>query len=124
MSQLEYYVHCPTTMTQLALLAGSSWAKVFYHDTSAGLFTDADDAKNKNSDYPNAPMFSILDQLEGMRDGKGRFHLKLCYPELTEFNPPCNEWIQTSNPATEETITGYEEVQLTFEKLNFTKFSV
>ena len=70
------------------------------------------DAKNKNSDDPNAPLFSILDQLEGMRNRDGKFHLKLCYPELTQFSPPCNEWIQTSNPATETAITGYEEVQV------------
>ena len=49
-----------------------------------------------------------------MRDSDGKFHLKLCYPELMQFNPPCNEWIQTSNPATETAITGYREVRITF----------
>ena len=79
-----------------------------------GLFINIEDAKNKNSADPNAALFSKLDQLEGMRDSDGEFHLKLCYPELTQFHPPCNEWIQTSNPATETAITGYREVQVTF----------
>ena len=101
-------------MLHLFLIA-ASWTKVFSHDTSGGLFVNINDAKNKNSDDPSAALFSILDQLEGMRNSDGKFYLKLCYPELTQFNPPCNEWIQTSNPATETAITGYKEVQVTFQ---------
>ena len=105
-----------TSLCEVFLAAGPTWAKVFSHDTSGGLFSNIEDAKNINSDDPNAALFSKLDQLEGMRASDGQFHLKLCYPELTQFSPPCNEWTQTSNPATESTITGYQGGQVSFTK--------
>jgi hypothetical protein len=49
-----------------------------------------------------------------MKNKDGVFHFKLCYPELTQFEFPCNEWKQTSNPVTESTITGFEGITLTF----------
>ena len=50
------------------------------------------------------------------RDGK--FHFKLCYPQLTwgKNGKNCNEWIQSSNPYTETTITGFQEIFLAFDK--------
>ena len=60
-------------------------------------------------------MFSILDQLENYRNAEGNFHLKLCYPEATgEDGGHCNEWVQTSNPATDTTITGFQAISLAF----------
>ena len=50
-----------------------------------------------------------------MRNADGVFHLKLCYPDLTEYAFPCNEWIQESNPVLESTITGYVKIKITWE---------
>ena len=69
-----------------------------------------DDALSKNPDDQNANLFSIFDQLEKYRDENGNFQFKLCYPELDK----CNEWIQSSNPATETEIKGFRAVDLTF----------
>ena len=57
-----------------------------------------------------ALLFSRLDQLENFRAEDGKFHLKIVYPELGGSN----EWIQTSNPATESTIEGLEAVKLDY----------
>ena len=40
--------------------------------------------------------------------GEGQLHFKLVYPEI----PATNEWIQTSNPTTDEIITGFEAINL------------
>ena len=85
--------------------------KIFGHHTSGGLFSSKDDAMTKNPDNPSAKLFSILSKLEKYRDGDGNFQFKLCYPGLVK----CNEWIQTSNPATETNITGFKAITLTFE---------
>ena len=70
----------------------------------------------KNPDNPNADLYSILDRLEDFRDGDDKFQFKLCYPGLAPVGDKgnCNEWIQTSNPATESTITGFEAISLAF----------
>ena len=80
------------------------------------MFANKDDALNKNPDDPDADLYSILDQLEDYRGADGRFRFKLCYPELTwgVDGKKCNEWYQTSNPATDQTITGFEAVDLAF----------
>ena len=71
-----------------------------------------------NADHPEFALFSILDHLENFRDKEGKFHFKLCYPELTWGNDeePCNEWLQSSNPYTDSTIEDFEPVFLAFEK--------
>ena len=48
------------------------------------------ETKKKNIDDPEADLFSILYDLESMRNAEGVFHFKLCYPELAE-DFPCNE---------------------------------
>ena len=115
-----------TTTTTKASTAPSSggFAKVFSHDSSSGeFFASQSDALNKNSDNPDAALFSILDQLEDFRQSDGRFHFKLCYPEVTwgVDGKKCNEWYQTSNPATETTITGFEAIDLAFTINSFEK---
>ena len=49
-----------------------------------------------------------------MRDNNGVFHFKLCHPELTEEAFPCNEWKQSSNPAVESRVTGFQGIHLTW----------
>ena len=85
---------------------------MFFHDPSGGLFTSGDDALSKNTENPGAELFSILSQLNSLRLADGSFHLKLCYPELGK----CNEWTQTSNPATSSTIENFEAIELGFPK--------
>ena len=63
----------------------------------------------KNHENPSADLYSILYQLEDYRTPEG-FYFKLCYPELNG----CNLWIQTSNPAEEWKIEGFQAVHLSF----------
>ena len=94
------------------------YTKVFSHDVSGGLFSSYADVGSKNSKDPGSKLFSILDQLEDYRNSEGKFQFKLCYPELTwgKEKKNCNEWIQSSNPYTEYTITGFQEIFLAFDK--------
>ena len=84
---------------------------------SGGLFTNYTDAGSKNPENPDSELYSILNQLEDYRNFEGNFQFKLCYPELTwgKDGKTCNEWIQSSNPYTESTISGFEEIFLAFE---------
>ena len=93
------------------------YTKVFSQDVSKKLFTSYDGAGNSNPTNPDAPIFSILNQLENYRNRDGKFRLKLCYPEITwgVNGDNCNEWYQTSNPYTDSTISGYEMISLAFE---------
>ena len=64
--------------------------KVLNHDTAGGYFKDLDQARSHNSDDPDAPLYSILDQVENFRMD-GVFHIRICYKELSQ-DFPCNEW--------------------------------
>ena len=97
------------------------WRKVFSHDTSGGLFANLDEVKQKNVDNEDAALFSILYDLQSMKNDAGVFHFKLCHPDLTDYEFPCNEWTQTSNPVTETTITGYSPVKITWNKNSIQK---
>merc|ERR1712243_436406 len=90
-------------------IGDSVWLSVFHHNTAGGLFSGPDDALSKNVDNPSADLYSILEKLEDFKSG-GLFHFRLCYPELVGVNggDGCNEWTQTSNPATESTPTGFQ----------------
>jgi len=91
------------------------WKKVFGHNFKGGFFSNLEETKKKNANDENALLFSILYNLEAYRMKKGHFHFKLCYPELTQFPNPCNEWTQTSNPVLESKITGYKAVNITWD---------
>lgn len=70
-----------------------------------------DDVLSKNPNDPNADLYSILDTLEKYRDAEGKFTFKICYPEFKgNGGGSCNEWKQSSNPATESTITDFEAI--------------
>ena len=89
---------------------------MFSHDIKGGLFSSQTDAASKNPNNSSADLFSILDQLEKYRGFDGNFTFKLCYPEVTwgDCGKKCNEWIQSSNPLTETTITGFRPISLAF----------
>ena len=89
---------------------------MFSHDLAGGLFTSSTDAQSKNSEKPCETLFSVLNQLETLRNEDGSFHLKLCYPEL---GGRCNEWTQTSNPATDSTILDFKAITLDFPKNSY-----
>ena len=65
-----------------------------------------------NEDDPDALRFSILGQIEKYRKN-GALHIRLCYPEYTEYFP-CNEWTQTSNFMQDEVITDYNPIRITY----------
>ena len=94
------------------------YTKVFSHDIFGGLFANYKDVGSKNPEDPDNKLFSILDKLEDYRNSEGNFQFKLCYPELTwgKEGKTCNEWIQSSNPYTNSTITGFEEIFLAFDR--------
>ena len=102
---------------KVELYVKDNFVKVFSHSTAAGVFASIEDALNRNSDNPEAPLFSILGQLESYRNAEGNFHLKLCYPERKKPKlGHCNEWLQSSNPAIEGKIAGYRKIHLAFLK--------
>ena len=95
-------------------ILGLKWTKIFAHDIDGGLFANLEEAQKKNINDEDAKLFSRLFDLESMRDNNGVFHFKLCHPELTEEAFPCNEWKQSSNPAVESRVTGFEGIHLTW----------
>ena len=96
------------------------YLKVFSHNTSGGLFSNKAGVLESNPTNSNADLFSILYKLEEFKDSNGNFHFKLCYPELKGIGgKSCNEWIQSSNPFTAHTITGFRAIHLAFEKNSY-----
>ena len=93
------------------------YTKVFSHDSSGGYFSTKEQVLKSNPDNSDAGLFSILYRLEEFRNGDGKFQFKLCYPEIQGIGgKSCNEWIQSSNPTTDTTITGFQPVSLAFVK--------
>ena len=93
------------------------YTKVFSHDTSGRYFSTKEQVLKSNPDNSDAGLFSILYRLEEFRNGDGKFQFKLCYPEIQGIGGKrCNEWIQSSNPTTDSTITGFQPISLAFVK--------
>ena len=84
------------------------FVKVFGHDTAGGLFSSQEETLSSNPATPSAALYSALDTLESYRGREGGFRLRLCYPEQ------CNDWLQTSNPASEVAVTGFRATCLAF----------
>merc|ERR1712013_548766 len=95
-------------------VTGLQWRKVYGHHIDSGVFANLEEAKKKNVDDENSDLFSRLYDLESMRDDNGMFHFKLCYPERTEEDFPCNEWKQSSNPLMDSKVTGFVGIRLTW----------
>ena len=109
-TKVEFYVVKPPPQ----------YVKVFSHHTADGLFSSHEDALSRNADNPFASLYSILGQLDSYRNYLGYFQFRLCYPELIGVGGShCNVWIQSSNPATETTITGFEAISLAFTKNSY-----
>ena len=93
------------------------YTKVFGHDTKGGLFSSQDEVLKSNPENSNADLYSILYSLEEFRNSEGNFQFKLCYPKIKGIGgKSCNEWIQSSNPATDSIITGFKPMSLAFVK--------
>ena len=115
-----------------SILDSDGFVKIFSHDTSGGVFRSKKDALRKNSNNPDAKLFSILDaltqnndgSLTKIRDEQGKFHFKICFPELKKSkwkgkkreDGYCNEWLQSSNPVEESVVTGFQALDLLFSK--------
>ena len=97
-------------------MLGPPWTKVYSHNVAGGVFADLNEAKKKNIDDETSKLYSILYNLESLRNYDEVFHFKLCYPELTKYSYPCNEWKQSSNPVVDSAISGFEAITLTFPK--------
>jgi hypothetical protein len=65
---------------------------------SHGVFADAADVALKNPFDDTTPLFSFLGNIDVLKAAADPYHLKLCYPELTQYPSPCNEWTQTKSP--------------------------
>ena len=90
---------------------------MFSHNTLGGLFSNKSDVLNKNSGNSSAYLYSKLYQLEDFRNSEGNFQFKLCYPKIVGIGgKSCNEWTQSSNPATSSTIMGFKSISLAFAK--------
>lgn len=89
--------------------------KIFSHDTTAGVFKE-----HKVHDNDNPKLFSKLKKLKDNPEAyktNGKFHFKLCYPDLDrDKDKKCNEWKQSSNPVKDGKITGYEPIDINFNK--------
>ena len=93
------------------------YKKVFSHDTTGGLFSNKDQVLKSNPENSDADLYSKLYRLEEFRNSEGNFHFKLCYPEIKGIGgKSCNEWIQSSNPATDSVITGFKPISMAFVK--------
>ena len=77
--------------------------------------TDREERNNCHADDPDSLRYSILDQLETYRRN-GVFRLRMCFPDYTEDEFPCNEWEQSSNFVTEKEVSGFKAIRLTYPK--------
>ena len=111
---MTIFLHLSVLFTSGFVVTGLSWRKIYGHDIDGGVFANLEEAKKKNIENENSQLFSKLYDLESMRDDEGMFHFKLCYPERTEEDFPCNEWKQSSNPLVESTVTGFVAIKLTW----------
>ena len=67
-----------------------------------------------NPTDPSGPNYSILNMLERCRDDKGKFELKLVWPQRQGSNN-YNIWRQSTNPVTQEVpVRGYEAVDVKY----------
>ena len=97
------------------------WKKIFNQNAEKGLFIDGDDVKMKYPFNIESPLYSFLDSIDTIPHLESPYHFKLCYPELTEYTFPCNEWTQTKNPMKVSTLDGigYAAINTTFQGGSF-----
>ena len=104
-SYLEFYKFQVSSTSEYISISifPPGWTNLFSHNTTGGLFYGSmNNALWKNLDSPSSLLFSVLFHLEDLGRPDGSFLLRICYPELQVGEAlPCNEWSQTSNPATD-----------------------
>ena len=111
----HFVLHNQNIVAKTHLFVG--YIKVFSHDTSGGLFSKKDQVLKSNPENSDADLYSILYRLEEFRNSERNFQFKLCYPEIIGIGgKSCNEWIQSSNPATDSDITGFKPISMAFVK--------
>ena len=84
---------------------------------SYGVFTNAEDVILKSPFDPSLPLFSFLGNLDMLKRKEHPFHLRLCYPELSDdYEFPCNEWIQRKHPMDSKSRDNMDEaIAITFD---------
>lgn len=93
---------------------GGGWTKVFNQHIAGGLFSGASDALSKNVAVPTADHYSILDQLDNFK-ANGRYIFKMSWPGY----PQRNIWVQTTNPAVNQPVAGYEPLLIDASDMNW-----
>ena len=107
---------------QILGISFSEYVKIFGHNTLGGLFSNKDDVLKKNFGNSSADLYSKLYELENYRNSESNFQFNLCYPLIKGIGGrSCNEWIQSSNPVTNSTITGFKPLSLAFTKDSYNK---
>ncbi len=84
---------------------GSLWARILHHNNKGGtvLFT-----KDNAINYQSTDLYSRLYALEGYRNIDGKFEFMVIQPDLDANK--IYRWKQSSNPVTDSTIAGYENI--------------
>lgn len=98
--------------------AGGGWTRVFYEDTSANVFFNANET-DRNVSAPSSPQYAILGSLELFRRG-GAFELLMRWPGNATFPLP-HQWTQTNNPVTDAAgamPTGYTSISTPYQANN------
>ena len=93
---------------------GGGWTRVFYEDTREDEFFEVGQT-DVNVDDPEANIYAIFSELELFRVN-GQFEFLMRWPEHTTFDD-YQQWIQTSNPATDEEGAlpmGYEGIHIPY----------
>lgn len=81
---------------------GGGWTLVFNHNIAGGYYLNEADALTKNPSNPTSNLYSILNRLDDFK-ANGRYVFKINWPGYAQRNI----WIQTSNPTTSSSVSGY-----------------
>jgi hypothetical protein len=84
---------------------GSSIQSLFFTNAAAVLSEDGDTSAPTHK-------FSLLGVLDNYRRTDGNLEFKLVYPELTA--PNYNHWVQSSNPTTNQSVLGYQGLNVVY----------
>ena len=104
-SSYKAHVVCKTS----GQTCDGNWKRVVKQDSSRGEnFATGNEfytTKNQLNEF-ESNIFSINQQLPSMINPLGQYHFRMVYPDINEYV----EWMQTSNPAADTTVTGFQPI--------------